>query len=113
MPVFQTCVSTSFSHQKRENLAQVYRAITRDVLGKPEDLTMMTFHDNVPMHFFGSADPVAYIKVEALGGYGPSEPVRVTSLVTAAVAKECGIQADRIYVLYFSPLQCGWNGVNF
>ncbi|KAG5494368.1 hypothetical protein GH5_02383 [Leishmania sp. Ghana 2012 LV757] len=113
MPVIQTFVSTLLEHHKREHLAQVYRSITRDVLGKPENLTMMTFHDNVPMHFFGSTDPVAYVKVEALGGYGPSEPKMMTSIITAAVTRECGIPADRIFVLYYSPLQCGWNGTNF
>nr|AKK31301.1 macrophage migration inhibitory factor-like protein [Leishmania amazonensis] len=113
MPVIQTFVSTPLDYHKRENLAQVYRAVTRDVLGKPEDLVMMTFHDNTPMHFFGSTDPVAYVRVEALGGYGPSEPEKVTSIVTAAITKECGILADRIFVLYFSPLQCGWNDTNF
>nr|4NWR_1 Chain 1, Macrophage migration inhibitory factor-like protein [Leishmania major]4NWR_3 Chain 3, Macrophage migration inhibitory factor-like protein [Leishmania major]4NWR_5 Chain 5, Macrophage migration inhibitory factor-like protein [Leishmania major]4NWR_7 Chain 7, Macrophage migration inhibitory factor-like protein [Leishmania major]4NWR_9 Chain 9, Macrophage migration inhibitory factor-like protein [Leishmania major]4NWR_AB Chain AB, Macrophage migration inhibitory factor-like protein [L len=113
MPVIQTFVSTPLDHHKRLLLAIIYRIVTRVVLGKPEDLVMMTFHDSTPMHFFGSTDPVACVRVEALGGYGPSEPEKVTSIVTAAITAVCGIVADRIFVLYFSPLHCGWNGTNF
>ncbi|CAJ1033580.1 Macrophage migration inhibitory factor (MIF), putative [Leishmania lindenbergi] len=74
---------------------------------------MMTFHGNTPIHFLGSTDPVAYVRVEALGGCCPLEPEKVTSLITAADTKECGILADSIFVLYFSPLHCGWNGTSF
>ncbi|KAK7202023.1 macrophage migration inhibitory factor-like protein [Novymonas esmeraldas] len=113
MPLVQTFVSTPLDDAQRANLAEVYRAVVRDVLGKPENLVMTTFHDRTPTHFSGTTDPVAYVRIEALGGYGPSEPERVTAIVTAAVTKECGIPADRIFVVYFAPLHCGWNGTNF
>uniref|UniRef100_UPI0031384A42 T33-28.3: B n=1 Tax=synthetic construct TaxID=32630 RepID=UPI0031384A42 len=112
MPVIQTFVSTPLDHEKRNMLTKVYRIVTDTILGKPAELVMMTFHDSTPMHFFGSTDPVACVRVEALGGYGPSEPEKVTKVVTDAISYVCGIVADRIFVLYFSPLHCGWNGTN-
>lgn len=113
MPVVQTFVSTPLSDEQRAKLAKVYRGVTRDIFGKPENLVMMTFHDSTPMHFFGTTDPVAYVRVEALGGYGPTEPQRATQAITAAVTAECGIPGDRVFVLYFECLHAGWNGVNF
>jgi phenylpyruvate tautomerase len=45
--------------------------------------------------------------------YAPAAPAKATPVITAAVSKECGIPADRIYVVYYSTPHVGWNGNNF
>ncbi|AYU82164.1 macrophage migration inhibitory factor-like protein [Leishmania infantum JPCM5] len=113
MPFLQTIVSVSLDDQKRANLSTAYRMICREELGKPEDFVMTAFSDNTPMSFQGSTAPAAYVRVECWGEYAPSKPKMMTPRISAAITKECGIPAERIYVFYYSTKHCGWNGANF
>ncbi|KPI89531.1 macrophage migration inhibitory factor-like protein (MIF2) [Leptomonas seymouri] len=113
MPFIHTTVSTKLDNAKRANLSKAFKAICREALGKPEDFVMTAFNDDTPIEFQNSTEPAAHIRVEVLGTYAPTAPAKVTPAITAAVAKECGIPAARIYVLYFCTPYVGWNGSNF
>ncbi|KAG5469099.1 hypothetical protein LSCM4_02495 [Leishmania orientalis] len=113
MPFLQTITSVPLDVEKRASLSKAYCTLCREELGKPEDFVMTAFSDNVPIVFKGSEDPAAYVRVEILGNYTSSQPKMMTPRMTEAIKKECGIPADRIYVLYYSTQHCGWNGANF
>ncbi|KAG5469457.1 hypothetical protein LSCM1_02678 [Leishmania martiniquensis] len=113
MPFLQTTISMPLDDQKRASLSQAYRTLCSEELGKPEDFVMTAFSDNVPIVFQGSADPAACVRVEIWGNYTSSQPKKMTPKITTAITKECGIPADRIYVLYYSTQHCGWSGANF
>ncbi|KAG5495147.1 hypothetical protein JKF63_02201 [Porcisia hertigi] len=113
MPFLHTIVSTPLDDDKRSKLSSVYRTVCREELGKPEDFVMTAFSDGVSIEFQGSTKPAAYVRVEILGTYAAAQPKRMTPRITEAITKECGIPADRIYVLYYTTQHCGWNGTNF
>lgn len=113
MPYFHTTVTTKLDDAKRENLSKVFRSICAEFLAKPEELVMTSFNDETPMSFQHTTEPCANIKVEVLGDYPSGAPAKMTPVITAAVEKECGIKADRMFIMYSSVQNVGWNGSNF
>lgn len=113
MPFIHATLSTQLDDTKRANLTAAFKKVCVDALDKPADFVMTAFNDNTPMAFQNSTAPCAYIRVEVYGDYAPGAPAKVTPVITAAVTKECGIPADRIYVLYYHTPHVGWSGQNF
>jgi phenylpyruvate tautomerase len=113
MPYIHTTVSTKLDDAKRANLTTAFKTVCSKVLAKPEEYVMTAFNDETPIAFRGTTDPCACIRVEVYSEYAPAAPAKATPVITAAVSKECGIPADRIYVVYYSTPHVGWNGNNF
>lgn len=113
MPYVHTTVSTKLDDAKREALSNVFRALSIDVLAKPAEYVMTAFNDETPMAFQHTTEPCANIRVEVCGDYPPGAPAKMTAVITAAVVKECGVKADRVFVMYYNTPHVGWNGVNF
>ncbi|KPA81173.1 macrophage migration inhibitory factor-like protein (MIF2) [Leptomonas pyrrhocoris] len=112
MPFLHTIVSTKLDDAQRAHLTKAFKTICREVFNKPEEFVMTAFNDETPMAFRDSTGPAAYIRVEVFGTYEPTDPAKATPAITAVVTKECGIPADRIYILYYGTPHIGWNGVN-
>lgn len=113
MPFIHTTVSTKLDAAKRANLTSAFKAISTQALSKPASFIMTAFNDESPMSFQDTTEPAACVRVDVYEEYPPNAPAEMTPVITAAVSKECGIPADRIYVFYYSTPYVGWNGNNF
>ena len=113
MPYIQTRTNSKIDKEKeiriKERLGEAIR-----LLGKSEDWLMVEFVPECNMYFRGNSDGlIAYVDIKLYGRSDASSYNNMTSVVTAIINEELGIQPDHIYVSYGEFMNWGWNGNNF
>ncbi len=113
MPYIKTTTNLPVSDAARANLTKKLGEAIALIPGKSEAWLMLSFVDNVPMSFKGSAGNFAMAEVSLFGSASDAAYDRLTAAICEIYGEELGIPAGNIYVKYEETDHWGWNGSNF
>lgn len=113
MPFINIKTTQDLPETAEPHLADELCAIAKDCLGKGESWVMCGFEGNAHLRFRDSSEAACYVEVKAYGSLSADGTNEMTARITALLAGEFGVSADRVYVAYFPVNDWGWNGGNF
>ena len=114
MPFIGTRVNIVLDEDKRERLKNRWDQAITLLPGKSPQWLMAGFEDGVSLSFQGDhQSPAAFVEVKVFGAVDAAASDRLTAAIPQALQEECGIAANRVYIVYEEIENWGWNGHNF
>jgi phenylpyruvate tautomerase len=114
MPYLKIQTNRSIAGEAEQPLLQKASRLVAKELGKPEQYVMVRLEPASAMVFAGSAEPVAFLELRAIG-----LPVKKTPGLSRALCElvkaELGIPGDRVFINFADvPANLwGWNSETF
>lgn len=112
MPYIKTTTTVSISEGKKEELTRAFGRAIELIPGKSEHWLMLKFEGDARMAYRGSAEDCAMVEVDLYGAADGAALDRLTGEISEILARELGLDPDRIYLRYLSVGNWGWNGAN-
>jgi phenylpyruvate tautomerase PptA (4-oxalocrotonate tautomerase family) len=114
MPHLRLQTNRELSPGGRSGLLARLSAAVAQALGKPQDYTMVTLQDGVPMAFAGSEAPAALVELRAIG-LPRSDTPALSRALCDLLHRELQVSPERIYIEFADvPADLwGWNGDTF
>jgi len=111
MPYLKIQTNLPVTKSAQKSVAQAASTLISEELGKPEEYVMIAVQPATEMLFAGTDDPVAFLKLKAIG-----IPGRLTKRLSGALCRmihdHLGIPSGRTYVKFIDVQRgmWGWKG---
>lgn len=111
MPYFSIETNKQIDASANEKLMKKASAFLSVMLGKPEQVIMVTIKPGMPYIFGGTSDPAAFVQVKSLG-LERDRCSEFSEKVCSFLEEETGVPRDRAFIEFIDidGKIFGWNG---
>ena len=111
MPYFSIETNRQIDNKMNEELMQKASTFLSEMLGKPEQVIMVTIKQGMPYIFGSTNDPAAFVQIKSLG-LDRDRCSEFSDKVCAFLETEAGIPRDRAFIEFIDidGKIFGWNG---
>ncbi|MFC1840624.1 phenylpyruvate tautomerase MIF-related protein [Thermodesulfobacteriota bacterium] len=111
MPYFSIETNKQIDNKANEELMKKASVFLSEMLGKPEQVIMVTIKSGMPYIFGGTNDPAAFVQVKSLG-LETDRCSEFSDKVCVFLEEEADVPRDRAFIEFIDidGKIFGWNG---
>ena len=111
MPYFSIETNKQIDRESNEELMKKASAFLSEMLGKPEQVIMVTVKAGMPYIFSATNEPAAFVQIKSLG-LERDRCSEFSEKVCTFLEKEVGVPRDRAFIEFIDidGKIFGWNG---
>ena len=111
MPYFSIETNKSIDKSSTQELMGLTSTFISELVGKPEQVLMVSIKPDTPLIFAGNDSPVAFVRLKSIG-LPKDRCSEFSESICGFVEKELGIPQDRVFIdfIELDGKMFGWNG---
>jgi hypothetical protein len=111
MPYFSIETNKSMDKSSTQDLIKRISTFISDLVGKPEQVLMVSIKPDIPLIFAGDDKPAAFVRLKSIG-LAKDRCSEFSASICGFVEKELGISQDRVFIDFIDldGKMFGWNG---